>query len=83
MSASTVTSKGQVTIPADVRHRLGIDAGDRLVFEIEGEDIRIRVVSSRSLEELFGAGRPARTFQGVPAVREETARTLRPARRRT
>ena len=83
MLASTVTSKGQVTIPAEVRYRLGIDAGDRLVFEIEGEEIRIRVISSRSLEDLFGAVRPGRTFPGVPAVREETARDLRPARRRT
>lgn len=83
MLASTVTSKGQVTIPAEVRHRLGIDAGDRLVFEIEGEQIRIRVVSSRSLEDLFGAVQPGRAFPGVAAVREETGRNIRPSRRRT
>ena len=83
MSAATVASKGQVTIPAEVRHRLGIDAGDRLVFEIEGEEIRIRVVTSRNLKELLGAVRPSRTFPEVSAVRKETARDLRPARRRT
>ena len=32
MSTATVTSKGQITIPADVRNRLGVEAGDRLEF---------------------------------------------------
>ena len=83
MLASTVTSKGQVTIPAEVRHRLGIHAGDRLVFEIEGEQIRNRVVSFRSLEDLFGAVQPSRAFPGVASVREETGRNMRPSRKRT
>ena len=32
MSTATMTSKGQITIPAVVRARLGVDAGDRLEF---------------------------------------------------
>ncbi len=37
MSAATITSKGQVTIPVDVRQRLGLESGDRIEFvEIEG-----------------------------------------------
>ncbi|HEX3740304.1 MAG TPA: AbrB/MazE/SpoVT family DNA-binding domain-containing protein [Terriglobales bacterium] len=36
MPAATVTSKGQITIPAPVRIALGLDAGDRVEFvEIE------------------------------------------------
>lgn len=36
MTTSTMTTKGQVTIPLDVRRRLGLDAGDRIEFvEIE------------------------------------------------
>ena len=34
---STVTSKGQVTIPADVRKHLGIKQGDKLSFVIRAE----------------------------------------------
>lgn len=32
MSTATVTSKGQITIPADVRNDLGLHAGSRLMF---------------------------------------------------
>lgn len=32
MSTATLTSKGQITIPVDVRHNLQVDAGDRIEF---------------------------------------------------
>ena len=32
--ATTVTTKGQVTIPKPVRDRLGIEAGSAVVFEL-------------------------------------------------
>ncbi len=32
MASATVTSKGQVTIPVDVRTQLGLRAGSRLAF---------------------------------------------------
>jgi AbrB family looped-hinge helix DNA binding protein len=35
MSAATLTSKGQVTIPAEVRKRLGLQQGDRIEFAVE------------------------------------------------
>lgn len=34
---STMTSKGQVTLPAEIRKRLGLTAGDKLSFVIEDE----------------------------------------------
>ena len=33
--SSTISSKGQVTVPIEVRHRLGLKAGDRLEFVFE------------------------------------------------
>lgn len=32
MSSATVTSKGQITIPADIREAFGIEPGDKLEF---------------------------------------------------
>ena len=36
-----VMSKGQVTIPKDVRKVLGITSGDRISFIVEGSNVRI------------------------------------------
>lgn len=40
---SKLTSKGQVTIPVELRRRLGAETGDKLVFEIDGDLATIRV----------------------------------------
>ena len=41
-SIATVTSKGQVTLPAKVRRALSIDAGDRLSFTLEDDHVIVR-----------------------------------------
>jgi AbrB family looped-hinge helix DNA binding protein len=46
--SSSISSKGQVTIPQEVRHRLGLVAGDRVDFVIEGEQTVIRPSRSDS-----------------------------------
>jgi AbrB family looped-hinge helix DNA binding protein len=33
--SATITSKGQITIPVEVRRSLGLQEGDRVVFEID------------------------------------------------
>lgn len=40
---STVTSKGQTTIPGEIRAALRIKTGDRLEYAINGDYINIRV----------------------------------------
>lgn len=39
---TTITSKGQVTIPRDLRQFLGIKPGMAVTFEIEGDHIALR-----------------------------------------
>ena len=36
-----VMSKGQVTIPKDVREILGISSGDRITFVVENGNVRL------------------------------------------
>jgi AbrB family looped-hinge helix DNA binding protein len=43
MSTATVTSKGQITIPATVRTSLGIEAGSRIEF-VEMENGQFMIV---------------------------------------
>ncbi len=44
MDASTVTSKGQVTIPKEVRRALGIRQGSRVAFVAKDGRCELRVV---------------------------------------
>lgn len=44
---ATVSSKGRVTIPKDVREALGIRPGTELDFQVEGEFLRMRKVDNR------------------------------------
>lgn len=37
MTETTVTVKGQVTIPKDIRNHLGLKNGDKVVFAFEGD----------------------------------------------
>jgi antitoxin PrlF len=39
---SPISSKGQVTVPLEIRKRLGVGAGDRIEFVIEGDQTLIR-----------------------------------------
>jgi AbrB family looped-hinge helix DNA binding protein len=60
MATATVTSKGQITIPAKVRSALGLDAGDRVEFvELEKGQFAI-VAATRSVRELKGLFRGRR-----------------------
>ncbi len=45
MTTATITSKGQVTIPKDVRRRLGIGTGDRVEF-VEIQDGVFQIVAA-------------------------------------
>jgi AbrB family looped-hinge helix DNA binding protein len=51
---STVTDKGQVTLPKTIRDQLGIQAGTRIAFEIQADNtLKVRVLT-RGSAGLFG-----------------------------
>ncbi len=51
---ATVTDKGQVTVPKNIRDQLHIATGSKLDFEVEEDgSLRVRVLA-RGSENLFG-----------------------------
>ena len=56
---ATLTSKGQITIPREVRRALGLRTGDKVLFDGDGADIRVRPVRRRSAFSKYrGIGNP-------------------------
>ena len=53
-TAATLTSKGQTTIPKEIRESLGMRPGDRLTFTQMPDGTVIMRVKRRSIMELAG-----------------------------
>ena len=58
VSVGTVTSKGQVTIPKEIRETLGVIEGDRLIFLVEGDKVVLRKVGSEKLSDILSRRKP-------------------------
>lgn len=57
-----LTSKGQLTVPLQVRRALGVNTGDRIVFEGDENGMRIRRMREESpFEKYRGIGTPGIT----------------------
>ncbi len=68
MSTATMTSKGQITIPAVVRNALGVGAGDRVEF-IEVEPGRFELMAAtHSVTALKGLVRKSATSVSISAM---------------
>jgi antitoxin PrlF len=66
---ATVTGKGQVTLPRRIRERLGIETGDKLLFDIEEGELRVRVLHGRGISSLFESLPGVETYAGEEAER--------------
>jgi AbrB family looped-hinge helix DNA binding protein len=73
-----ITSKGQITVPQEIRRALGVRPGDKLLFEEEGDGVRVRPLRNGSRFEKFrGIGTP-----GIPRGRKAVLRWVRQLRGR-
>ena len=67
METTSVTSKGQVTIPKEVRQQLGIRQGSRIAFRLLGDIVEMRVKSSPATNVDSGFGMLKSRRAAVPA----------------
>ena len=73
MPTATVTSKGQITIPIEVRNALGLDAGDKIdFFEVEKGQYTM-IPRNGSIMEMRGC----LAYYGKPVSIEEMDRAVR------
>jgi len=73
--AATITSKGQITLPADLRAELGLGPGDKVYF-LKGLDDQYRIVVRKpqkwNLEPMFVWDGPTVTIEMMdPGYRGE------------
>ena len=92
MATSIVTSKGQITIPIEVRNALGIKTGDKVEFHRDRETgtyaLRRKTGSINELRGMFKYAGPAATIEEmnqaiVDHLGEEDERIKREWRERT
>jgi len=58
MSEATLSTKGQITIPAEIRRLLGVNAQDRITFTPMPDGTVILRAKTRSIKELRGMLKP-------------------------
>lgn len=67
MSTTSVTSKGQVTIPVEVRKRLGIRQGSKLEFKLVRDHVEVRLANAPAAVKAGGFGLVKSRRAPVPA----------------
>ena len=68
---TTVTQKGQVTIPGELRKALRIEPKDKVAFELVDGEVRLHPVQSPVLAS-YGAVKPKRRPEDFQRIRMET-----------
>lgn len=67
LAQSRITAQGQVSIPTEVRRRLGVGPGSVIEWEQEGDKLVVRRANKRTLQELHGALFP----KGAPTYKTD------------
>jgi len=74
MATATLTSKGQITLPKEVRDALGVQTGDRVEFVETGKGVFEVVAASKDVRELKGIIDRPRQPVSVEDMRRAVAR---------
>lgn len=83
---TTMTTKGQVTVPREIRDRLGLKSGDKMAFTMLSDGTVVMRPKTRRLAELAGSltrpGQPKVAVEDMNPFKAAAAAkpTKRPAR---
>jgi AbrB family looped-hinge helix DNA binding protein len=83
---TTMTTKGQVTVPREIRDRLGLKSGDKMAFTMLSDGTVVMRPKTRRLADLAGsltrAGQPKVAIKDMNPLKATAAakRMKRPAR---
>ena len=75
MAKSKLTSKGQITIPKEIRDYLNVQEGARVIFVMRGNDVVLKVARGTILD-LKGSVKPTRRPEDADAVRGAVKRAV-------
>lgn len=72
MLKSTISSKGQITVPAEIRERLGLDAGTVVLFDIRKDGVLLHkgAVGEHPVDKVFGILKPRRPVDSLALLDE-------------
>lgn len=73
IAASRITQQGQISVPAEVRRRLGLAPGSEIVWEAEGDTIVIRRAAKFTSEEIHQAVFPEKRSRTVSVEEMDAA----------
>jgi AbrB family looped-hinge helix DNA binding protein len=75
--ATTMTTKGQVTVPRAIRDRLGLKAGDKMAFTMLSDGTVVMRPKTRRLADLAGSltrpGQPRVAIEDMKPVEAATS----------
>ena len=80
MSTATLTSKGQITIPVEVRNNLKLDAGDCVEFVLIAPGRYEFLAANSEVSELRGMFGPAKKVVSIESMNAAIAKRAGGAR---
>jgi AbrB family looped-hinge helix DNA binding protein len=74
MSEARMTSKGQITVPKDVRLKLNLKPGDRVLFIVEDDGAARMRAANRDISSLVGILPPPKRKATLEEIEESIQR---------
>ncbi len=67
---TTITKRGQVTVPAQVRRTLGVKPRDKITFTIDGKKVHL-TPAAFTLESAYGSVSPSKKPEDFEAITQD------------